>query len=65
MTRKKTTERTQAFPAAKPDLRAVIQDGLKAATNMSPTGWLAIVSILVILLAAYAIHVVFAMAMRG
>lgn len=45
-----------------PQTRELIEHGLTAATKMSSTGWVALVAILAILLAGYAIHAVVSLA---
>jgi hypothetical protein len=55
-------KRNRTLPAIKPQTRELIQHGLTAATKMSSTAWIALVAILAILLAGYAIHAVVTLA---
>jgi hypothetical protein len=55
---KKRATRKDNLSNIEPQTRELIEHGLAAATKMSSTGWIALVAILAILLAGYAIHAV-------
>jgi len=61
MNNKRVTRKT-TLPNIEPQTRELIEHGLTAVTKMSSTGWIALVAILAILLAGYAIHAVVSLA---
>jgi hypothetical protein len=63
MNKRTPTVRKQSSDSAR-QMCDLIKHGLDSATKMSPTGWVALVSIIALLVVLYAMHALLAVAMK-